>query len=284
MTAHPGTTLKPTPVHPLDGSGLWIKDERVQPTGSFKVRGAMRWLAMNPGSAPIVTASSGNHARALRWALTAAADKRSLTVIVSSDANPAKVDVLRREGCEVQVCGGDNQARDARALELAESIGASYCSSHDDLAVIQGQSGVVCEVLLSHPDIQRIYVPIGGGGLFAGSILAARQHPGVEIIGVEPSGAASMHRSLAAGHRVHLPRVDTMCDGLRAVAPGALCFDIARDHGARVILIHDGDVVATQRLLIDRIGPVEPSGAVAVAGALSLGDDAALCVVTGGAI
>ncbi len=93
--------LPPTPLVPLGDTGVWIKDERAQPTGSFKVRGAMRWVDCNPGDAPVVTASSGNHARALYWALSNARDTRRLIVVVTDDADPNKVATLHRSGCEV---------------------------------------------------------------------------------------------------------------------------------------------------------------------------------------
>lgn len=272
----------PSPLYRIDDIPLWVKDERQQPSGSFKVRGAFQWLRANSGGGPIVTASSGNHALALSWALGAMGDSRDLMVMVTADADPAKIAELRREGCDIRVCTGDNHDRDEHARELAASVGGTYCSSHDDPLVIAGQSGVVEEILEQRPATERVYVPVGGGGLLAGSLLATRGRPGVHIIGVQPAGAASMSKSLEVGHRYKLDSVHTVCDGLRAVVPGALCFDIAQEYGARVMVVDEAAVIETRVALCARLGDVEASGAVGVAGALAADDLDAVCVVTGG--
>lgn len=274
--------LSATPLYPVPEMRLWVKDERTQPTGSFKVRGAIRWLTSTQGDRAIVTASSGNHARALLWALNATDDPRKLIVVVSDAADPVKVAALQQGGCDVRICPGDNGRRDRRARELAADIGGTYCSSHDDAFVIDGQAGVVEEVLAQRPDVRRIYVPVGGGGLLAGSLRAAQEHSGVEIIGVQPAGAAAMHHSLRAGRRQSVGNVETICDGLRAVTPGLLCYDIAREHRARVMVIDDDRVQLARAHLSALIGPVEPSAAVSVAGALLMSDAGAVCAVTGG--
>ncbi|MEV6560857.1 pyridoxal-phosphate dependent enzyme [Nocardia sp. NPDC051756] len=272
-----------TPLTWLPDLGIWIKDERSLPSGSFKIRGAASWLANTSTRRHIVTASSGNHAHALRWVLNATRDTRHLTVVVTTAADDRKIKSLVDSGCEIIYSEGNNEQRDRLARRLAHRWGADYCSSHDDQYVIAGQATVGAEILTAHPNTATIVVPVGGGGLFAGTLIAAACHgTAVRVVGVEPAGANSMVRSLAAGHRIVISQPDTQCDALRACTPGAQCFHLAQAHGAELIEVSDTEVRHAQRLLVERIGPVEISAAASVAGAIRLHLPAPVCVVTAG--
>ncbi|MEU3650006.1 pyridoxal-phosphate dependent enzyme [Lentzea sp. NPDC034063] len=274
--------VAPTPLVHLSDPDIWIKDERQLPTGSFKLRGAAVWVAGTSSDGPVVTASSGNHAAALAWVLARKNDTRRLVVVVTTTADRTKVRKLAEaRNVEVVVIDGDNAARDIAARRLAADRGGSYCSSHDDPFVIVGQSTVGLEILEARPDISTIVVPVGGGGLFAGTIHAADTRPNVHVFGAEPTGANAMALSLARGRRIQLASTSTRCDALRATTPGRLCWSIAQGSGATVIEVSDGDAEDAQRLLADRLGPVELSAAVSVAAAVRANLSGAACVVTG---
>lgn len=266
----------------LDDLGIWLKDERAMPTGSFKVRGAAAWVAETDDDRPIFTGSSGNHGRALAWVLRAAGDSRPLTVVVTTSADPNKVRCLADAGCTVVLVEGDNEARDQLARELAFSSGGSFCSSHDDPLVIAGHAVVGDEILAAQPAVRSIFVPVGGGGLFAGvSLAASRRGASVKIVGAEPTGANAMSASLAARRRVRLDTVETECDALRSNRPGEICLKVIMRCGGQVIEVTDTEVAEARALLTDRIGPVELSAAAGVAGAIKAGASDAVCVVTG---
>ena len=272
----------PTPLIHLTELDLWIKDERQLPTGSFKLRGAAAWLSGTESTRPVFTGSSGNHAAALSWVLAETADPRRLTTVVTDQADPEKVRRLVDEGVTVVAVRGDNESRDRAARALAAEGGGHYCSSHDDALVIAGQSTVAAEILDARPETSTVVVPVGGGGLFAGTIQATASVEGVRVVGAEPSGANAMALSLARGRRVRLPSVSTRCDALRASTPGLRCLLIAQISGARVIEVSDAEVEYAQRQLSGLIGHVELSAAAAVGAALRSGLSGAVCVVTGG--
>lgn len=271
--------LQPTPVYRLR-SGIWVKDERPQPTGSFKVRGALCWAQTVETDVPVVTASSGNHAVALIWALRRLGHRGRVTVVLAEDAHPAKAARVLASGAEVIIEAGGNAERDARAIRLSAERGAAFCSSHNDRAVIAGQATVVGEIARQLPTAELVLVPVGGGGLFAGSLLAAAAAE-FDVVGVEPAGAASMALGLLAGRPVPVATVDTCCDALRAPVAGEHCLAVARAMSARTVAVTDRDVGEAAQLLQAELGPVELSAAVAVAGARALGSTNVVCVVSG---
>lgn len=277
--SRPGV-LEPTPLVAQPALGVGIKDERVQPPGSFKARGALGWVRANPGRGPVVTGSSGNHGLALKWALERTGDDRPLIVVVTATADLRKVGRLRAAGCVVEVAGGDNSRRDAHARALAEATGGLYCSSHDDDDVIAGQGSLAAEIRAQTDGPVTLFVPVGGGGLFAGSLQTAAVRPGMEVVGVEPAGACAMARSLAAGQLVELDAADTIADALRAVRPGPRCFAIARQHRARVVVVDDDAIARAHACLDEALGPTEVSAAVALAGAWAMPAANPICVVT----
>ena len=271
-----------TPLTWIPELNIWIKDERAMPTGSFKVRGAAAWLARVPARRAVVTASSGNHARALQWLLTATGDRRNLTVVVTPNADQRKIRALSDGNCEIVVSYGGNEERDAMARHLASVRGACFSSSHDDDEVITGQGTVGTEIFAAIPNVSSIFVPVCGGGLFAGILAASAHHgAGVRVVGVQPAGANAMMRSLKADRQIRLAHVETCCDALRASTPGLRCFRLAQLCKGEVMAVTDDEILRAQRLLQDRIGPVEVSAAAGVAGALRQGARNAVCVVTG---
>ncbi|MFE2549790.1 threonine/serine dehydratase [Streptomyces sp. NPDC059355] len=268
------------PELPRGGRRLLLKAEHLQYSGSFKLRGAAN-AVLALGARRIVTGSSGNHGIAL--ARLAAPLGAEVTVVLAGGAHPAKIAVIKALGGRTVRVPGGVAERDARARELAEETGAVLIPSSDHELVVAGQGTVGLEVLAEAPDAETLYVPTGGGGLLAGVCLAAYGHP-VRVVGVEPAGTPRYARSLAAGHPVRLAPGDTVADGLRGQQPGAVPYPIIRDRVDDLITVSDAQILDAAALLRRRGFEAEPSGAVALAGALRAGRGTglAVAVVSGG--
>ena len=258
-------------------TGVRVKCENLQVSGSFKWRGAVYGaLAARRG---VVGGSSGNHGIALAQA--AALFGLPAVVVMTALADSSKRRVIEDLGAEVIVCNGSNRERDAHAQSVARQRKYEFVSSHDSLRVIAGHATVASELI--DDGASTIVVPLGGGGLAAACGLAAF-HSGrrtVRVIAVEPSGASRFLASFARGRRTTIP-VDTLCDGARADTPGRLTFPIVRDYVARVVAVQDAEVLAAVELLHRAGHQVEPTAALAVAGAISFGLTDAVAVVTAG--
>ncbi|MFB6805943.1 threonine/serine dehydratase [Streptomyces sp. NPDC056387] len=270
----------PAPERRRAGWRLLLKAEHLQYGGSFKLRGAAN-AVLALGARRIVTGSSGNHGIAL--ARLAASLGAELTVVLAGGAHPAKIALIRALGGRTVGVPGGVAERDARAQELAEETGAVLVPSSDHELVVAGQGTVGLEILADAPDAETVYVPTGGGGLLAGVCLAAYGHP-VRVVGVEPAGTPRYARSLAAGQPVRLPPGDTVADGLRGQQPGAVTYPIIRDRVDDLVTVSDAEILAAAALLRRRGFEAEPSGAVALAGAIRAGRGTgrSVAVVSGG--
>jgi threonine dehydratase len=265
-------------VHAL-GPGLLLKAEHLQRGGSFKMRGAAN-AVLALGADRVVTGSSGNHAIAL--ARLARSLGIRLTVVLAAGAAPAKAAAIRALGAQTVQVGGGVAEREERARALAAEQNAVFVPSSDHPLVVAGAGTVGTELLADAPDTETVYVPTGGGGLLAGVCLAARHHP-VRVVGVEPSRTPRYARSLAAGRPVQLPPSTTVADGLRGQRPGTVPYPIIRDRVDELIAVDDEDILAAAALLHRHGVDAEPSGAVALAGALSAGRrERAVAIVSGG--
>ncbi len=271
--------VRRTPLLPML-PGLLLKAEHRQLGGSFKLRGAANAvLALH--ARRIVTGSSGNHGIAL--ARLAGTLGLRLTVVLAAGANPAKAALIRALGADTVSIAGGVAAREATAVALARETGAVFVPSSDHALVIAGQGTVGSEILADAPQADTVYVPTGGGGLLAGVCLAAADHP-VRVVGVEPESTPRYARSLAAGRPLRLPPSDTVADGLRGQQPGTVPYPIIRDRVDDMVSVSDADILAAAALL-GRFGvEAEPSGAVALAGALRAGRRRgdAVAIVSGG--
>jgi threonine dehydratase len=271
--------VRRTPLVPV-APGLLAKCEHLQRSGSFKVRGAAN-AVLALGARDIVTGSSGNHGIAL--ATLARPLRLRLTVVMAAGSSPAKAARIQALGGRtVRVAGGVAE-RESYALALAARTGATFVPSSDHQLVVAGQGTVGLEILAAAPRAEVIYVPTGGGGLLAGLCLAAAGHP-VRVVGVEPAGIPRYARSMAAGRPVRLPPVATLADGLRGQQPGAVPWPVIRDRVAELVAVTDGEIRAAAELLARQGIAAEPSGAVAVAGALRAGHRGgpAVAIVSGG--
>jgi threonine dehydratase len=253
--------VRRTPLLALDTlPGLLLKAEHLQHGGSFKVRGAASAMA-GATAVEIVAGSSGNHGIAV--ARNGRALGVPVTVVMAAGASADKERVIRSLGARVLRVDGGVTERERQALAHAQRTGALFVPSSDHELVVAGQGTVGLEIFEQAPEVDTVFVPTGGGGLLAGICRPVR------IVGVEPAGADRYARSLAAGRPVAVPPSATVADGLRGQQPGAVTFPIVQERVNALIEVADEAILRAMRLLHRAGVAAEPSGSVALAGALS---------------
>jgi threonine dehydratase len=269
--AHPTPVLRSSAIDALAGCRVSFKAEHLQRTGAFKFRGACNavWaLTDEQARRGVATHSSGNHGAAL--ALAAASRRIACHVVVPHGAVASKLAAIAAYGAVLHRCEPGIAAREAACAGIVQATGAQLVHPYADAAVIAGQGTAALELLASAGGpLDVVVVPVGGGGLAAGTALAlAGAAPGCRLVLAEPSGAAETRDSLARGERVTDFVPDTLCDGLRGTL-GQPGFEILRAHGAEVLVVDDADTVAAMRLAWQRMKQViEPSSAIALAAVL----------------
>lgn len=193
-----------------------LKLETAQPSGAFKLRGATNALLTLDAAVRargVVTASTGNHGRAVAWA--ARAEGVPCTVCLSRLVPENKAAAVRELGAEVVRIGDDQDAAVAEALRLAAQDGLGYIPPFDHPEVIAGQGTLGLELLEDAPELDTLLIPLSGGGLLAGVALAAKAvNPALRIIGISPERGAAMIASLRAGHPVEIAEEPTLADSL----------------------------------------------------------------------
>ena len=252
-------------------SSFSLKCESLQKTGSFKVRGALNAVSRLDDAARargVVTISAGNHAQGLAWAARAFGVR--CVVVMPAMASKSKAAASAGYGAEVILHGTSPEAF-VKASELAATHGYTLIPPFDLLDVICGAGTVGLEIMKQVREVDVVVVPIGGGGLISGVASAVKQiNPNVLLIGVEPEGAAAMHKSLGAGHPVRLDKIDTIADGLGAPFAGDVTFPIVRDHVDGIVLVNDAEIANAMSLILSRCKMLaEPAGAAATAALLS---------------
>jgi threo-3-hydroxy-L-aspartate ammonia-lyase len=265
-----------TPLVPFPGAdpGLLVKPESLQPTGSFKLRGAYAAISALPADVRargVVAHSSGNHAQAVAYA--AALLGVPATVVVPDNAPPVKLDPVRRLGARIVTTRPSLPARVAATEELIRRHGYALIPPFDDRAVIAGQGTVGLEIAADCPDAGLVVVPVGGGGLISGIAAAIRALcPGARVIGVEPELAADARDSLRSGQQVTWPAQDTqrtIADALRVEQVGSLPLQHLLSHVDDIVTVTEDEIrEAVRRIAAQAHLVAEPGGAVAVAACL----------------
>jgi threonine dehydratase len=187
-------------------------------------------------------------------------------IVVPENAPAIKIANMRESGAVLHFCAATEAARVATAQTVAQATGALLVHSSSDPLVIAGQGTATLELLATVPELDGVIAPVGGGGLIAGTAIAAHAiSPKLQIYAAEPSGAADAWRAMQAGEREQHPLADTICDGLRT-GIGAINFAIMQRERVAVLTASDAEIVAAMRLLWDRLKlVVEPSAAVPLA-------------------
>lgn len=228
------------------GNHIYLKPENMQVTGAYKIRGAyftISTLSEEEKGRGLVTASAGNHAQGVAYA----AQKADVpaTIVMPTTTPLIKVNNTRNYGANVVLFGETFDDAAAEAARLSEEEGLTYIHPFNDLRVATGQGTISYEIFSDLPDVNVILVPIGGGGLASGvSTYAKILNPGVKVIGVEPSGAASMKASVEAGKIVTLPHIDTIADGVAVKTPGDKVLPYIQENVDEIITIDDRELVS----------------------------------------
>jgi len=271
----------------LCGNTVYLKPENMQVTGAYKIRGAyykISTLTEEEKARGLVTASAGNHAQGVAYAAQAAGVKA--TIVMPTTTPLVKVNNTKDYGAEVILHGEVFDDAAELAAKLAEEKGLTYVHPFNDPVLATGQGTIAYEIFQDLPDVDAILVPVGGGGLITGiSTLTKQLNPSVEVIGVEPTGAASMKASLEAGHVVTLPAASTIADGVAVKTPGDKVFPYVQKYVDRILALEDGELVEAFLDVMERHKMVvENAGLLTVAALrhLDFKGKNVVCVLSGG--
>lgn len=233
----------------LTGGRVHLKAECLQRGGSFKIRGAYNRIAtLDPTARAhgVVAYSSGNHAQAV--AIAAGLLGVPATTVMPTDAPAAKLAAARGHGARIVAYDRYTEDREAIAAQLAADHSCALVPPYDDPLVIAGQGTSALELIEDAGELDLVLVPVGGGGLIAGSATAAKALlPRVRVVGVEPATGDDTKRSLAAGRRVTIPVPRTIADGQQATTPGAITFEANRRLVDEIVLVTDGEILDAMR-------------------------------------
>ncbi|MDO5740609.1 MAG: threo-3-hydroxy-L-aspartate ammonia-lyase [Ornithinimicrobium sp.] len=270
--AHRTPVLRSRRLDELAGCEVFLKAEHLQRVGAFKFRGAYNALSQLPQDrrgAGVVAYSSGNHAQAV--ALAARLLDIPATIVMPHDAPELKVAATEGYGATIVRYDRYTQDREAIAADLAARTGATVVPPYDHPAVIAGQGTAVKELLEEASRLDVIVVPLGGGGLLAGSLLSvAAVSPRTQVWGVEPEAGDDGRRSLEAGRIVTIEPPRTIADGAQTLHLGELTFPIIREHVAGIVTATDDQLVDAMRVIASTLKQVvEPTGALGLAALLS---------------
>jgi threonine dehydratase len=259
------------------GTTVWLKCENLQLTGSFKLRGATnKVLALTPAERDrgIVTASTGNHGRAVAHALTALGGIG--TIFLPTVTPTAKVEALRRyPAVTLEFFGNESSLTETHARAVAHETGRLYVSPYNDPDVIAGQGTVGVEILSQMPNVDAVFVAVGGGGLVAGIALYLKaMKPSVRIIGCWPENSTSLYEAMKTGHVVPGVELPTLSDGTAGgVEEGAITIDLCSRLIDESILVSEAEIAdAVRFVLAQHHMAVEGSAGVAVAACRKVAD------------
>jgi threonine dehydratase len=258
----------------LSGATLVFKCENFQRMGAFKMRGAANAILSLDAEARahgVVTHSSGNFAQAL--SLAAQDTGTAAYIVMPGNAPAVKKAAVRDYGGTITESGNSPAEREAKAEEVRQNTGATFIHPSNNLQVILGNSTATQELVGDVPGLDAIIAPVGGGGLIAGTALAAHYFsPGTKVYGAEPAGADDAFRSLRDGVIYASENPQTICDGLRTNL-GDINFPILQELLSGILLVEDKDTLAAMRLIVERMKiVVEPSAAIAFAAVLTRPD------------
>jgi threonine dehydratase len=253
----------------LCSGDVYLKLENLQITNSFKIRGAlnrMMNLTVDEKQRGVIAASTGNHGQAVAYG----AEKCNLTakIVVPVTTPKLKVDKIKEHKVELILQGENYDLAVQYARELAKRERLTFISDYNDPLVVAGQGTVGLEILEDLPTVDSIIVPVGGGGLIAGTTIAAKStKPNLEILGVQSEATPAMHCSLKAGKIIDVEMIDTIADGLSGnIEKGSITFDIVQKYGDQVLLFDEETIKKAILLLWNKERQVaEGSGAISIA-------------------
>jgi threonine dehydratase len=277
-----------TPIVPLTPTGIALKAENLHPIGAFKIRGAFNAilsLSEADRRRGVVAHSSGNHAQGVAYAARALGIPS--VIVMPTNVSPVKLAATKALGAEVHLVPASERA--VAFESLSRERGLIQVPPFDSLAIMAGTGTIGLEILKQRPDVKIVLVPVSGGGLLGGiSAAIAQAAPGVQVIGVEPELADDAAMSFREGHIVSLSTektARTIADGLRVQQLGRLPFANIRAYTHDIVTVSEDEIRAAMKKIATEARLIaEPSGAVALAGALKLGVDprTSVAVLSGG--
>ncbi|GGJ06507.1 threo-3-hydroxy-L-aspartate ammonia-lyase [Streptomyces brasiliensis] len=270
--AHRTPVLRSRTLDELVGAEVFLKCENLQRIGAFKFRGAYNAasrLSPEQLAKGVAAYSSGNHAQAV--ALAARELGTTAVILMPEDTPRAKLEATVGYGAEIVTYDRYTGDRNAMGEALAADRGLALVPPYEHPHVIAGQGTAALELIEEVGDLDALVVPVGGGGLIAGSATAAKGLlPGIRVVGVEPEAGDDTKRSLEAGRRVSVPVPRTIADGQAADIPGELTFSINRRLLDGISLVSDDQIRDAMRFAFERLkSVVEPSGASGLAALLA---------------
>jgi len=279
-----------TPLLPsLSIPGLRLKAENRQVTGSFKIRPAYAQLirlAPELRASGVVTSSSGNFAQGAAYAATRLGV--SMKVVMMRSANPLKIENARSLGADIVLCDDRFEARQETVRQIQEQEGRVPIFPYNHEGAVLGNATLGDEILDQYESVSDILVPVSGGGLLAGILVAAEQRGSkARVWGVQAEGSNATYRSYREGRSVTIDRARTIADGLTVTTPGSLTFPIIKRLAAGMLQVREDSILeACQRLLFQEKLLVEPSGAVPLAAVIEgqIQAEGTVCVLSGGNI
>lgn len=274
--AHKTPVLTSRTADGLCGAQVFFKCENLQRMGAFKFRGAYNALAQFDAAqrrAGVIAFSSGNHAQAI--ALAARLIDMPAVIVMPNDAPPVKLAATRqylagRPGSEVVLYDRYTEDREAIGRQIADSRGMTLIPPYDHAHVMAGQGTAALELIEATGPLDRLVVCVGGGGLIAGSaVAAAHLVPGIAVHGVEPMAGNDTQQSLAKGEVVRIDVPQTIADGAQTQSSGRLTFPVIRALVKSIETVSDAQLIRTMRFMAERMKMVvEPTGCLAAAAVL----------------
>jgi len=264
--------LEPAGLARALGCRVILKCENLNPTGAFKVRGGVNLLAaLEPETRArgVVAASTGNHGQSVAYAARLFGSRA--TIFMPEAANPLKVTATVALGADVVQTGHDYDAARLAAEEFAASRGLRYIHSADEPFLVAGVATAALELLEVAPDLDMIFVPLGGGsGALGAGTVARAVNPAIRIVGVQAEGAPAVYRSWREGRRVVTDHAATFAEGLATREPFAMPMALLPRLVDEIVLVNDDEIAAAIRLLIETARQIaEGAGAAATAAAMA---------------
>jgi len=235
----------------LTGADVHLKLENIQITGSFKARGALnKVLSLQGVEGRIVTASTGNHGLGVANALSVV--KRPGTIFLPMNASPAKVEAIKMRGVPVEFFGDTCEETEAHVRSMAETTGDIYVSPYNDIDVMAGQGSIGVELMRQLPEIDAVFISVGGGGLISGIAAYLKAvKPSIEVVGCLPENAPVMSECVKAGKIIEVPEKPTLSDGTAGgLEPGSITFEFCRDLVDRYLLVSEAEIEASMKLVL----------------------------------
>lgn len=251
---------------------FYLKAECLQKTGAFKLRGAyykIATLSDEEKARGVIACSAGNHAQGVAFA---ARDMGiEATICIPQGAPLSKIEATRSYGANVVLVPGVYDDAHDEAVRLCEEQNLTFIHPFDDYRIMAGQGTIGLEIMEQLPEVDTVFVPIGGGGLIGGVAYAIKHlKPECRIIGVQAAGAPSMYESLRQGRIITLDSVDTVADGIKVKTPGDLTFGMCREYVDEVVTVSESEIATAILMLLEKQKLVaEGAGGVAIAAAMS---------------